>query len=116
MEKADPTLHMRFEQQIPDFLADELSNQHLEDFLEHYDTCKICREELSVRYLIGEGLAKLETGEPFNMEKELSAYVQLERSRLRRREHFVQLAIGYEVLTVAVFAAAVVVSIVVGVW
>ncbi len=116
MEITDPTIHMTFEQQIPDFLADRLSNQGLEDFLEHYDECKSCQEELSVRYLIGEGLAKLETGEPFNLEKELSAYVQQERSRLHRRERFVQLAIGYEVLTLAVFAAAVVVSIVVGVW
>lgn len=116
MEKTDPTLHMKFEQQIPDFLADRLTNQRLESFLEHYDACRSCREELSVRYLIGEGLAKLETGEPFNLEKELSGYVQLERGRLRRREHFVQLAIGYEVLTLAVFAAAVVVSLVLGVW
>lgn len=116
METTDPTIHMTFEQQIPDFLADRLPNQKLEDFLEHYDDCRSCREELSVRYLIGEGLAKLETGEPFNLEKELSAYVQQERSRLRRRVHFVQLAIGYEVLTLAVFAAAVVVSIVVGIW
>ncbi len=100
--------HLEFEMQIPDFLRDRLSNEELEQFLNHYDHCKDCKEELAVRYLIEEGLSRLETGEPFHLQKELGSYVALQKGRLARRLQFVRLTIVYEAITVLAFAGFVV--------
>ena len=99
--------HLEFEMRIPDFLKDRLGNEELEQFLDHYDHCRECREELAVRYLIEEGLARLETGETFHLQKELGSYVAAEQGRLARRLQFVRLTIVYEVFTLLVFAGCV---------
>lgn len=108
-------IHKTFESRIPEFFADELTNRELEDFLEHYDTCGMCRDELSIQYLIHAGLPRLETGEAFNLQKELGAYVRLQRGRLERRERRVKLTALYEVFTLAAFAAAVTACYVLGI-
>ncbi len=95
--------HLEFEERIPGFLQDRLSNGELERFLDHYDRCRECREELAVRYLIEEGLSRLETGEPFNLQKELAGYVSIQKNRLERRFQFVRLTMVYEVFTVIIF-------------
>lgn len=108
--------HKEFEKNIPDFLSDRLENETLEDFLDHYDHCSECQDELSVRYLISTGLERLETGEPFHLQKELTSYVELERSRLGRRERFVHMVLTYEAITVLAFISALAASFVLGVW
>ena len=104
--------HQEFELNIPGFLKDQLSNDELEKFLDHYDSCRECRDELSIRYLIETGLTRLETGESFNLQKELNVYVKTQRSRLIRRQHFVQMTMIYELVTIAAFAAAVTAAVV----
>ncbi len=104
---AQEQVHQEFEQNIPGFLEDELSNEDLEEFLDHYDSCRECRDELSIRYLIETGLARLETGEPFNLQKELDIYVRAEKAKLRRRQRFVQMTTFYEMVTVVTFVAAI---------
>ena len=66
--------------------------------------------------LFRSGLERLETGEPFHLQKELTSYVELERSRLGRRERFVHMVLTYEVITVLAFISAVAASFVLGVW
>lgn len=99
----------------PGFFADQLTNRELEDFLAHYDECRECRDELSIQYLIHTGLARLETGEVFNLQKELAAYVALERGRLFRRERNVKLTALYELFTLLAFAGAVAACYVLGI-
>ena len=81
----DPQECKLCEKQIPDFLEDQLPIGELDDFLRHQKKCRNCRDELQVQYLVLEGMAKLETGETFNLQKELREFVELEESRLRRR-------------------------------
>ena len=114
-ESEQENIHRAFEGKIPDFFADELTNRELEDFLAHYDECRECRDELSIQYLIHTGLARLETGEVFNLQKELAAYVALERGRLLRRERNVKLTALYELFTLLAFAGAVAACYVLGI-
>lgn len=59
------------EKKIPSFLQDELDGSKLEEFLEHVETCPECKEELSIQFLVAEGLERLEGGNNFNLQEEL---------------------------------------------
>lgn len=59
------------EKMIPAFLQDELYGKELEDFIEHIEGCPECKEELSIQFLVSEGLERLEAGNNFNLQKAL---------------------------------------------
>lgn len=59
------------EKKIPYFLQDELDGSRLEEFVEHVETCPECKEELSIQFLVAEGLERLEEGNNFNIQEEL---------------------------------------------
>ena len=59
------------EKKIPFFLQDELDGSKLEEFLEHMENCPECKEELTIQFLVAEGLERLERGNNFNLQKEL---------------------------------------------
>ncbi len=48
------------EKMIPVFLQDELDIKVLNQFIEHIDGCPECMEELSIQFLVAEGLERLE--------------------------------------------------------
>lgn len=59
------------EKKIPSFLQDELDDSMLEEFIEHVENCSECKEELSIQFLVTEGLERLEKGNNFNLQEEL---------------------------------------------
>ncbi len=59
------------EKKIPSFLQDELDGSKLEEFIEHVESCPECKEELSIQFLVAEGLERLEKGNNFNLQEEL---------------------------------------------
>lgn len=86
---------------IPDFLADRLDNTELSDFLAHLETCSLCREELSTQYLLYEGMERLETGGPFDLEEELEEVKKTARRRLALRLRLRSIAAALEIVTTA---------------
>lgn len=86
---------------IPDFLTDRLDSSDLSDFLAHLDACPDCQEELSTQYLLYEGMARLETGGPFDLEKELEEVKRAARKRLARRQRLLSTAAALEIITLA---------------
>ena len=97
--------HKLFEKRIPAFLEDRLCNRDLEQFLDHLADCPQCRDELSIQYLVYEGVPRLETGETFNLQEELKSYVNLEKKRLHGRKRLSLLAMLFELVTVLAAAA-----------
>ena len=74
MERSDGGMNCKdAEKKIPYFLQDELDGDGLEEFLEHVETCSECKEELSIQFLVTEGLERLEKGNNFNLQRELLA-------------------------------------------
>lgn len=59
------------EKKIPSFLQDDLDGANLEEFIEHVESCPECKEELSIQFLVTEGLERLEGGNNFNLQEEL---------------------------------------------
>lgn len=92
-----------FKNNIQDFLYDSLDDNTLSGFLRHLDSCQDCRDELSIQYLVYEGLERLEAGATFDVEKDLSQIVDRERKRLRFRTGLMQMAAAAEIFTVTAF-------------
>lgn len=72
------------EKLIPYFLKDDLDTDDLRKFMEHMDKCEECREELSIQFLVLEGMARLESGNVFDLQNEL-------KSRMDEAEHILKL-------------------------
>ena len=85
------------------FLDDSLDEFRLAEFLDHYEECEDCRDELRIQYLIYEGLERLESGDTFDVDKDLAKTMELQRKRLRTRNAVKKTAIAWEILTVATF-------------
>jgi len=57
------------EKLIPGFLDDELEPAMLKEFLLHLDSCPDCKEELSIQFIVMEGLNTLETDNSYDIQK-----------------------------------------------
>ena len=72
MERSDRGMDCKeAEKKIPYFLQDELDGSKLDEFVKHVDACPQCMEELSIQFLVAEGLERLEEGKNFNLQQEL---------------------------------------------
>lgn len=65
-----------YEKMIPDFLSDNLLPDVTEKFIGHMENCTECREELSIQFLITEGMTRLEEGSTFELAKELENLIE----------------------------------------
>lgn len=59
------------EKNIPRFIRKECSVKEEIALLEHILHCPECKEELSIQFLLTEGIQRLENGESFDLNKEL---------------------------------------------
>lgn len=71
---------------IPKFLDDELDIDSLREFIEHVEECEECKEELTIEFLVREGLINLEEGKSFDLNKELKARLEKAEKDLKSRE------------------------------
>ena len=63
------------ERRISRFLANDLTGRELIQFIEHVESCESCKEELTIQYLSSEGIARLEEGKTFDLDRELTEYM-----------------------------------------
>ncbi len=89
------------EKQIPDFVGRKMDYFEMKQFLEHVDACASCREELVIQFLIQEGMARLEDGDVFDLQRELQAHLEEARRRIRIYEGVLWGGTLFEVLTMA---------------
>lgn len=76
----------RFIKSIPKFLNDDLEIDDLRDFIDHVENCETCREELTIEFLIREGLLSLESGSAFDLNRELKRRIENAQNDLKQRE------------------------------
>ena len=57
---------------IKEFLNDSLNTKKNIEFVEHVKSCPECMEELSIEYLVNEGLKRLDTATSFDLDSELN--------------------------------------------
>lgn len=99
----------KVEKMIPQFIRDELDDSTKKHFLEHIEECSSCKEELSIQYLVMAGMASLEKGEAFDLNRALSERIELEWKHLHTKR---SLQNGlYAVEAGAMLAAALILSL-----
>lgn len=72
-----------FEMMIPDFIERRLDFRALERFGRHMEQCADCREELTIQFLITEGIQRLEEGSAFDLQAELNQRVEEAGKKVR---------------------------------
>ena len=89
-----------FERLIPDFVSDKLDYQTLKRFHSHMESCESCREELTIQFLVIEGIQRLEDGKAFDLKKELEQRVEESRKRIRAHEALMRVGLALEIAAV----------------
>lgn len=89
------------EKQIPDYIGRKMDYQGMKQFIEHVDTCGSCREELVIQFLIQEGMARLEDGDVFDLQRELQEHMEEARRRIRIYEGVLHVGTLLELLAMA---------------
>ena len=97
------------EKKIPSFLQDELDGSRLEEFIAHVENCAECKEELSIQFLVAEGLEQLEQGNNFNLQKALTWKLEDADDKIRINRALRRILLVLEAAVVVVIAAALVI-------
>lgn len=98
------------EMKITDFINRKLEYRELVQFVEHIEDCENCREELTIQFLIAEGMARLEDGSAFDLQKELNSRMEECRRKIRRHRFMQCISITMEI--VAVLASGLIVYLI----
>ncbi len=82
---------MDIEKNIPQFIERNLDYKDTIAFLEHVNKCPACKEELSIEFLVVNGLKKLDSAEAFDLQKDLNSLMKessewAEKKKRTRRE------------------------------
>lgn len=89
-----------FERLIPGFMNQELDFKTLKIFQKHMETCDSCKEELSIQFLITEGMARLEEGNSFDFQKELDKCLEEAKRKIKFHNYFLYAGVTLEVISV----------------
>ena len=74
------------------YLENSLNRQDTIKLLNHLDKCSECQDELEIRFLLAEGLKRLESGETMNMKAELHDRLRHSRREVVFREYLSSIA------------------------
>lgn len=96
------------EKEIPSFLNDELDGRDLAEFVDHIEDCPECMEELSIQFLVAEGLEQLEQGNNFNLQKALTWKLEDADDKIRMNRILRHTLLVLETAVVVVIIAAVI--------
>lgn len=103
-----------FEKRIPDFMGRKLDYVTLKKFLDHMENCPACKEELTIQFLMEEGLVRLEEGSAFDLKHELNIRMEEATRKIRRHDRMVHIGAIFEYIIM--LGVAVVVLWIVGIW
>lgn len=90
------------EKLIPIFINNELNYRELEQFIDHIEDCPDCKEEMSIQFLITEGMARLEDGSAFDLNWELRNLMDVSKAKIKVHRGMQYLGIGIEIAALIV--------------
>ncbi len=97
---------------MTDFLNHDLNSRELKGFMEHIFSCKDCKEELSIQFLIQEGMVRLEEGSTFDLQSELDRLLEEARRRMIFYRWLHYLVYAVEILAIIVIITIIVLVII----
>ncbi len=93
-----------FEKMIPDFFERKMDFLTLNQFNQHMKECPDCKEELTIRFLVTEGIQRLEEGDAFDLQKELGQHLEESERKIRINKHFLRVGELFELLAILIIA------------
>ena len=78
---------------IKEFLNNSMKAKTTVEFIEHVKVCDECMEELSIEFLVKEGLNRLDTATSFDLDKELNDKINKSYSKAKFYSRFMFLCI-----------------------
>ncbi len=78
------------ERLIPDFIKQKMNYRILKAYCDHVKECDECREELTIQFLVTEGMSRLEEGDAFDLNRELDKRIEEARRRLSKSERIIR--------------------------
>ena len=91
-----------FEKLIPDYVAKKMDYLTLKEFYAHMQACPECKEELTINFLVTDGLQKLEEGDAYDLNEEWSGRVDETKKRLRLNESIIRFGFWVEVVMIGI--------------
>ncbi len=92
---------------IPDYIAGRMDHQSLKKFSEHMENCRDCQEELTIQFLVTEGVSRLEDGSVFDLQGELDERLKAGKKKIRRYDRFLKAGLALEAAAAGCLAAAI---------
>lgn len=87
------------EKMIPDFLGQRLEYLTLKHFCEHVRSCPDCKEEVTIKFLVSEGLQRLEEGDAFDLNRELDKRIKAAEKKIRKNDEFLNAGVVLQMIT-----------------
>ena len=85
-----------FEKKISDFIKRKMDYVTLKSFAEHVEKCPKCKEELTIQFLIDEGLVRLEEGSAFDLNHELRVRMAEAKKKIHRHDRVISAGVVFE--------------------
>lgn len=76
----------KIEKMIPLYLEDKLKAYEMLTLLEHIKTCSECKEELTIQYMVSEGLTRAEIENNYNLLEGLSAKISESYKKIKAHD------------------------------
>ena len=86
------------QRRIHDFIEQNMEYLTLKRFGHHIKSCPECLEELTIQFLVSEGMARLEEGDAFDLNFELNQRVLEAKRKIKRNDRFVKAGFVMELL------------------
>lgn len=97
-----------FEKLIPNFIEKKMNYPTLKRFAEHMDECPNCKEEMTIQYLVTEGISRLEDGNAFDLQKELRQRMTDMDKKLKFHGFFITTGTFVEAICICVIVGIVI--------
>ena len=89
-----------FEKLIPDFIARKTDYLTLKRFCEHIECCEDCKEELTIKILVTEGIHRLEDGSAFDLQAEMRKRLEEAKKKIQGSGRMLRVAMVMELLAI----------------
>ncbi len=97
-----------FEKMIPDFIDGKMDYLTLKSFCEHEDECAYCKEELTIKILVTEGIQRLEDGSAFDLQAEMRRRMDDAKRKIRSNGDMIRVGVTLEVIALCMMAVVII--------
>lgn len=97
-----------YEHMVQDYLNEKLSDKDLLDFVNHTIHCQNCMEELTIGFMISEGLQSVEDDGEFSLPVELDRKMKATIMHIKRRKVLLYLLTALLICLVVAFTILVI--------